>query len=671
MVSPTVDMTGPLDSGGHRPTQRTSRVRYPFAWVFIAIFVVLLMTRIDILTLPPYIEQATPLWTEANFLVDTKFDFQRLLLQELNIDEGGPRSYVYSALPSLIAALMLVLETPTSTFLAYHVFVIGCAALILMNIVRLTWNHVGWIAAFAIAAAVATLPWFSAQVDLMGMDLPMGAAASFVALAVHRHRFMAAAFTSLVAFTMKVSAFLLSFTTVAYIALLLLVRWLNLSARRRRFLFFAGLVNAALLSLQMGLLFHGDNARTRSHMPRLIDGLLWISSCPELILIMLACAAGSMAQFVRRLRRDGEGLPSGFSPRVWKRALSETMEHEPLMVYGWIIVSLTVLAILPIYFESRYLIVVLPFLAAIAAVVLSFAFAPRTRLIILAGVILLNLANRNGILLLPLPDGLARGWGVLERSHEYLRDHESAIAVCKILEERAPESALMVCEQFTHYVTLPRLGFVSKSLIDGPPEYRFLARDENVLRLFEDQPSDIVAVATFSQLGAFFFPAYSIPKPGHSDKVLFMDDLRPPLYVYHRHFQSPEGSLARWNEYLDFLFSDADDVDGATRFVVLGYGEMARRFVELETGRSWSPEELRVELLRRLEESNLEARPVADVVLGAHYHDALLKLAARRRAELSRPGMNPADIVPATRPERGSADETPQRLLYVPRRWHP
>jgi hypothetical protein len=67
------------DSGRHAAARVS---RWEFVVVFLIALVAISVARWDVLHSPPWQDQATGLWTEADFLAETRFDFWRLRYQE-------------------------------------------------------------------------------------------------------------------------------------------------------------------------------------------------------------------------------------------------------------------------------------------------------------------------------------------------------------------------------------------------------------------------------------------------------------------------------------------------------------------------------------------------------------------------------------------------------------
>ncbi|MGD9646384.1 MAG: hypothetical protein AB7U73_11785 [Pirellulales bacterium] len=667
-MSPTAIETEPqVDFAGRNRAAR-GIMRGVAGWCFFA--TCLLIPRFAWLRSPPYIEQAYCLWTEASFLAETDFDYKRLLKEERHADEGGHRAYMYSALATVIAILLRLLP-PADAFLAYRLFTIGCGATVLWIVFQILRPRAGLPIALLIALAVATVPLFSVQVEMLGLDLPMVAIASICLWAVDRGRFVLAAFLTLPAFAMKNSAFLISGALCAYLMLSLSVGARDVARFRalRRGL----LASLALCVFEVALLFAGDNARTRMHVPRSSDLYLWLASAPDVLLTTLCAAGGTLALYtviVGRLRRTEPAL------RFWQvlgRAWTLIdVAYGPIW-FAWILSLFSMAMILPVFFECRYLClpVVCLYLSlgllcgGIAAGGLtSFKLWPGHGQALCCGglglLICLNLANQFGLFYPRLPLQMARGWGTLERSLEYRADHEANISTTRVLAESAGQAPILVTDWFVHFVTVPQLGYVERSLAPADWKRRFDAHDNNLRAwLLDDAP--VATLVHVHPQRSLAFPALCIAEPGPDDELLFDDHFRPPVTVFRRTWSGASDTPQGLRERLDAITADAVGLDPAARLLALGWADLACRWLATETGRP-NDDSLRGELLARTQ----AARQQASAMFAGEALDRLnqrLDFCERYLRDATRPL---SELPPATLEDRGLTIELPQRALYLP-----
>ena len=185
--------------------------------------------RHETLHWPPYWDCTIGLWTEANFLAETDFDYHRLRYEEKSVWQGGAKSYVISVLPSLIALGMRSIESTEALLIVAHLISLACAAAILLLVYGLARGVVPRWPAVLVAAAVLTTPLFRVQVDMVGMELPMTALALAAAGCLVRQRFFVAAALAMAAFAMKPTGGLLTLAGIVYAALW----WMSIPGRTR------------------------------------------------------------------------------------------------------------------------------------------------------------------------------------------------------------------------------------------------------------------------------------------------------------------------------------------------------------------------------------------------------------------------------------------------------
>lgn len=221
---------------------------------FLIIGVALTLWHAPVLHLPPTPDQAAGIWREAIYLSDSHFDYVGLRFQEKGPAHGGPFCYVISPLPTLLAVLMRILPSADAVIVAYHLFTIACAAAILAIVFEHVKSWGGTDIALLLTLAVATMPQFSAQVSLLGMDIPMTACALWALCLLAKRRYVGSAIVATLAFLVKPTGAIVTMATLIYLA------FLTTLTRRRsdeegRKLATAWRVNLCALAVQVSLLF--------------------------------------------------------------------------------------------------------------------------------------------------------------------------------------------------------------------------------------------------------------------------------------------------------------------------------------------------------------------------------------------------------------------------------
>jgi hypothetical protein len=184
----------------------------------------LLARHHDCLWTIPTGDQASGLWLEAIFLHETRFDYARLRFQEQTPAQGGASVYVHSVLPTLIAMLYDAAPSPAWAFLAYHVFTIFCAAVIVWLLYEAVAQVASGPTAALAGAFLATWPPFALQVSLLGMEIPMTALAFLATVLAAQERYLPAAAAGFFACAMKITALLATGVLLGAVAFLAIVR---------------------------------------------------------------------------------------------------------------------------------------------------------------------------------------------------------------------------------------------------------------------------------------------------------------------------------------------------------------------------------------------------------------------------------------------------------------
>lgn len=190
--------------------------RWESGAIWLAVFIALAIWNWDTIDSPPTRDQAVGHWMEANYLAETRFDF-RSLLDEEGERLGGPRLYLVSVLPSLIAATMLLSGSVTATLVLYHLFTYACASLLVLVTFQMARPLAGALGAALVSAALVTTPLVSAQIALCGMDVPMAACGLLAARFVLRERFWLAVCAAQLGFLIKISGILITAAMLLYL----------------------------------------------------------------------------------------------------------------------------------------------------------------------------------------------------------------------------------------------------------------------------------------------------------------------------------------------------------------------------------------------------------------------------------------------------------------------
>ena len=561
----------------------------PWATVIcgVTVLALLVVFRWSIVDSPPYWDFAIGLWTEANFLAETDFDYQRLWFVEKRIWDGGANCYVTSILPTLVALLMRAAPSVEASLVAYHLVVFACAAFVAAAVFAWIDARVGRVAAVLVVAALITNPLYSTQADMLSMELPMTACAIAALWLALSGRLVLAAAAAAAAFLMKATGAIVSVSLVVWLTLLLTSGWSQFEPATRRHLVRGLLANAVVLTAALLLIRAGGHVAwqsdpaNRQQTPGLGMTLFW---CPDLLAIFLLTAAAyavgaiawcraelGRAELGRaELRREElpraelaspatETQPASHARTAPRHAGSPTasrppsptamgviyraMASDPLLPLAALMIAGTLAAIMQIILLPRYLLLAVPLLFTLAG--LGLFRAPRYRWVatlITTLLIAVNLVNWNGALYARHEwifttvwgvDGreFARTGGFLERSHEYLADHlANQRAIDALVAARKVDEPVLVGTPFVTLLAFPRLGYVAQ------PVTGYAANDFTDFvphfppaapTILADRPTPLLVVSvgnTFYRLQNRFH----VPRPNVGAEVDDLDQLDRP-----------------------------------------------------------------------------------------------------------------------------------------------
>jgi hypothetical protein len=184
----------------------------------------------DCLHDPPTMDQVRGIWIEGIFLAETNFDYHRLRTREQTPFQGGSAVYVTSILPTCIA-LALKVASPPSVLVAFHLWNIAAATAILWGVFVVSRPWLGSLGAAVLALALMTVPEFSLQIELLGMEVIMTSFAVWSAIFASRDRAATAILLGFMAVLTKFSALFLLFALLVFY---LLKTWVELRRSEHR-----------------------------------------------------------------------------------------------------------------------------------------------------------------------------------------------------------------------------------------------------------------------------------------------------------------------------------------------------------------------------------------------------------------------------------------------------
>lgn len=534
------------------------------AWcaVWLLTFSALVAWRGEVLYSPPYWDYAMGLFAEADFLVESNFDYSALVEQR-RFGAGGVATYITSIMPTFVALVMKFSPSVSASLLILHLVNIAAAASALLLVYALLRPHVEPQLAALAALAVLTTPLFASQVDMTGMDMVLTAVALLALGCFLANRYVAAWLLAALAFGVKASGMLAIVVMILHlVAQIIADRGPRGAAlHRRRFVFLGAAL--LLLSVEWGinnwlkqLTTSGSEqlrARASFGWETLQMTRIW---CPDLLVVFAASVAlllvGGALGWRRQWKREGRLLGSGW------RATTDWLRQQPLEAAAWLMVFGALAAMLLAYAIPRYFLLPLPLLWIAATLALRRCLpvvkAVTAVLVVACAVNLLNERGR----FFPALGSNDRTGAMLERSREYLLDHLSNQILIRGLENGFADQPIVAGNPFVYFLALPRLGYLKQ----GKPLYGYSLNTfspptfPDVRRLVRDAPREplfLWAQNTFTNVGWC-----TVPPPEAKDSALFKDaqGSHPVVLYRKKSWTEEEAKLPLARRYRKWLFAD-------------------------------------------------------------------------------------------------------------------
>ncbi|MBY0588583.1 hypothetical protein K2X85_15520 [bacterium] len=439
------------------------------AWAgFGVVFLILTVLRSEILFSPPYYDFAVGIWPEAEFLVRTDFDYHQLRFEEPHCldPDGGPRSYMTSIIPTLLALGMRASPSPTVTLLGYHLFVLACASgsgVLLFQILKR--QSTKWVGVSGTLATLTT-PLFCVQMDMTSMEMPLVVATLAAARAFQCQAYVASAFLSLLAFFIKPAGLFLTLAGgAALIASLVLARQSKEDLRSRGW---GLLAYGWALVIEVAVIDLGGSLGAQVR-PSIAWEMLWIW-CPDWVILCLITLVVCIIACMQKFAHPQE-------PPLFARGRESFFYRlfaNPFLLFMTLATLAIVVASTRVSLVPRYLAVTVPFLYVLWIAGWQKVHA-RSTIPILLTVAGFNLVNWNGTFYPELGAGAERVTGApkpffagegsfLERSHEYLADHQANLDAARVLDLQAGKDAILAPIPFAYFLAYPDFGYISRPL---------------------------------------------------------------------------------------------------------------------------------------------------------------------------------------------------------------
>lgn len=472
---------------------------------------------------PPYWDGIVGVYSQGTWLARNGFNLVALMSEPTYV-EGGPYLNPFLAWSMLFAVLTYALP-PFVVLAVLHALTLGLAALTLAICFALLAARAGhWLALLWTAAAAAN-PVFSGQAAGIYLEIPV--AAFFAISLVHfdRGQFMAAAAICAVGWFMKNSMLI---TAAAYAAFALIAilfggaigtrahaaqspRTLTLAAPLPLMLL-ASLAVPPSLNLGQDLAIRAERLAHQA----------W-SCFPDLFALSLFGVFAAGAWLYRGTR--------SIAGQSQEHAKQQARDRSMVLLLSTLLGGFWVSFLLYDNPLARYTtLVVVPLVLLLAIITAS---RPRLSASLGGFLLLFGLVNQAGVLLPELPYYASRSGHFLERSREYLADHDANREMARLLESRHGDAVIVAKYPFVQMLRLPELGYVHRALPNvmaagAAPRIT----DARLFRGFDTLPSDALIVFAPNVFESTLPPSLQ-PRP--LDKIVYtFAGGTNPTVVYRR-----------------------------------------------------------------------------------------------------------------------------------------
>jgi len=522
---------------------------------------------------------AISLWREADYLATSNFDYYALRYKENDHNHNGPRAYMTSLAPTLVALMIRSGGDRETSLLLNHLMSIGFATLLVVAIIELLRPSFGTTIAALAAAAVVTMPLVTVQIDIVGMDLMMASATLVCLAALVRGRWWLATLAACGAYALKATGAIATVTVIAFVALNLWAGWSTMPRRERRSAIAVVLVGLLIFCAEVYLVrWGGTMAALLENISEDRDGpLLQLIKIPAfsatltaVLLTSLALASWALVRSLFTTRPDHEDI--GRTAR-WRKSLRPLLERWRVpFVVGvatvGMLISLTRVETIP-----RYLTLLAALAMPLLASILSLLGMRRG---IIAGILaIICVGNLLGFdsLLHPYRDD-PRLVYLYETSTDYRATLRAEEKIFRRLASDYPTSVVVAPPPPSLYLARPNMGYVTKPMRGFDVVGTEIPGWGNYYDLLRERPIGALYVYTGVVPSA---EATRVPPPAEADEVLFAVEGPTPLIVYRKRWTTmppPDREVA------EFLASWDGSDSLANRFKVLtlaGLDDLARK----------------------------------------------------------------------------------------------
>jgi len=427
-----------------------------FAFVFLnqagrlqlcfAVFVYLVITKFEVLLFPPYGDSASGPFAEAIWLYHHGFNYAELAKQPGFI-EGGPKVYLISLYPTVMAFLMKMI-THTKTFIVFnHLLVFAQAAVIITIFREMLTRLCSRNLALLVSLVILSLPLFSSQVEQINMEIPTLFFATLSIYFLSLKNLKVALAMGMLAAMIKIYAVIVP-ATIFVIGLYLFL--FDEQKRHKPMTLIWSLAAALFCGVMVYLDYMSFNVK--GDLPRVgfLEGWDRLKNVNILFYYLYSLGAFVILFFLDKVRNSQQP----FKVLMEKRF---TALISFILVAGWIVLFINSGSFVP-----RYALLIAPFcVVCIFYVVQSIIRFEKLLFVILVGFLSFFAISSYGKFNHPKN---SRIHAVLERNLEYRNDLELHRLLAKRIERNY--SAYTISAPFTvaQKLALPELGYVQKKL---------------------------------------------------------------------------------------------------------------------------------------------------------------------------------------------------------------
>ncbi|MBY0587267.1 hypothetical protein K2X85_08835 [bacterium] len=524
---------------------------------------ILLYWRRETLFLPPYQDQAAGYWTEADFLADTSFDYHRLRYGVNHYMDlpPGPRSYMISIIPTMLALLMKIIPDATQQIVVVRCLSFLIGAGILWVVFTALFPAIGGIRAALVSLFVLSLPSFMVQIEILGMDPPLALLMTIGFICIAQENFKRASVWGSLAFFVKATGQLVSLVAITYIVGALVITSTGRDVQRKQRLWVGLLIHCAILAAQTAIISWGD---TSASLLATFDWPMVLK--PPVAILLLTPEIGMMIIVVAWLTvmRMPNFLVLPIN-QYWREIVIFWDSNRIVMVCWIAVLGMLVSSYLFIY-TPRYFFCILPIFFITVAIELFFirrhnyVYFP-----IIAIFAAFNFANVSGRFYPDVSTFFVTGFSQLssltprlcvftERSREYLKDHRSTIALIKQLEDHHSGTPVFAPIPYEFYLRNPALGYVSKPL----NTFSATTLTEAMMglkRLYSESDRSGGINHSLRPIMIYFGDSrLAVPRPTEDADWVYRDRLEPSLLAYRLHL--PEESLRSERELEEWFLDE-------------------------------------------------------------------------------------------------------------------